>query len=437
MRKEQFLEQKLEKSGATLKGIAGLITQSFEVEAMTGNGEHELEEKLDSIGNGLARNIQVNDGNGWNNDVHHDMSLTSYVGVHGGLHGTETSTSPIDILGYQPLKTEVDRLLDIYKRASANRVHHTVRGSLHVHNTVSYLRTVSSQTNSIKLDVRSIYDNIARFLLKFMPVMKWLTMTDYIGARGVRGSSYGDKFDRDFLFTWWSNYNINTKSDDSFEFLTSMGRGSCFRTYSRDAVHYENRLCDCTFNSTHISMWLSINKAITLFGIDFARNGFQFPLYNDEVEESKQRMYEHSTGYKNVNKERIEDLYDEMVSYLAKYLKVIGSLDAIEVMDKLIKLPISQYVNENLNEYDFWNMDIIEKVFNTRNRASDSELREKFLHGVKSMSVPFADSLNEFHDNMAIYLNVEVKKVKSLYQMFKRENVDIEFLGGRLVYLGD
>jgi hypothetical protein len=59
------------------------------------------------------------------------------------------------------------------------------------------------------------------------------------------------------------------------------------------------------------------------------------------------------------------------------------------------------------------------------------------MHSVKSMSVPFAEGLNEYLENLAIHLDVEVKKVKSLYQMFKRENVDIEFLGGRLVYLGD
>jgi hypothetical protein len=51
--------------------------------------------------------------------------------------------------------------------------------------------------------------------------------------------------------------------------------------------------------------------------------------------------------------------------------------------------------------------------------------------------VQHAESLNDFQENMAIHLNVEVKKIKSLYQMFKRENVDIEFLGGRLIYMGD
>jgi hypothetical protein len=126
-----------------------------------------------------------------------------------------------------------------------------------------------------------------------------------------------------------------------------------------------------------------------------------------------------------------------MISYLAKYLKIIGSLDAIEVADKLIKQSIPEYLNANNIAEDFWNMDIIEKVFNTRNRASDDVLRDKFMHSVKSMSVPFAEGLNEYLENLAIHLDVEVKKVKSLYQMFKRENVDIEFLGGRLVYLGD
>lgn len=436
MNKQEFAMEKLQKSGATNKGIASLITTSFEIEAMTGASVSVLTDNLNSMGKGFASSKGVHDGNGWNSDVHHDVSLPSYDYVNDSdvrVYGTETSSSPLDTLGYKALKDEVSSMLDDYKIASKQRVNHTVMGSMHVHNTVAYM----DDFNSIELSVRHVYDNVARFMLKFMPVLKWVTMTDRRGARGVRGSRYGDQFSRDGLFSWWSNYSDNTTSDSAFYRVSGMGRDSAFRAYSREAVHYENRLCDCTFNGTHITTWLSINKAITLFAIDFARNGFQFPLKDSEVETSRYMMEQHSRGYKHVNREWIEALYKEMVSYLAKYLKVINSLEVIEVCDKLIKCPISQYINEN-NIADGWSlMDTIEKVFNTRNRASDEMLRDRFLHSIKSMACPMADTLNDYLDNMATFLDVEVKKVKSLYQMFKKENVEIEWLGYRLVYLGD
>jgi hypothetical protein len=184
-------------------------------------------------------------------------------------------------------------------------------------------------------------------------------------------------------------------------------------------------------------MWLTLNKAITLFAIDFSRNGFTLPLTDSEVQTTRDMMRQHSYGYERVNRDWVQAQYKEMVSYLAKYLKVLGSLEVIEVMDKLIKNPIPQYLVEHDIAEDYWNMDIIEKVFNTRNRASDDVLRDKFIHSIKSMSCPFAEKLDDYLQNMANHLDVEVKKVKSLYQMFKRENIDIEFLGGRLVYLGD
>jgi hypothetical protein len=435
MNTRDFAIEKLSKSGSSLKGVSALVTESFEIEAMTATSVNELYRNLASTGAGFASTGGVNDGNGFNSDVHHDCSLSSYdyTANNRKLYGTETSTSPIDVVGYANMKKEVQRLLDIYKTASGGIVGHTVRGSMHVHNTVAY----TSDFDSVKLDVKSIYDNVARFLLKYMGTLKWLVMTDKHGARGVRGSSYGDQFTSDSLFSWWNNYSENTTSNDSFTKLTSLGRQSCFRVYSREHVHYENRLCDCTFNATHIAMWLTINKAITLFAIDFTRNGFTFPLTDSNVEATRDLMRQHKYGFNRVNRDSISVQYKEMVSYLAKYLKVLNSLEVIEVMDKLIKYPIPQYLVEHDVEEDLWNMEIIEKVFNTRNRASDDTLRDKFMHSVKSMSCPFAESLNEYLDNMALHLDVEVKKVKSLYQMFKRENVDIEFLGGRLVYLGD
>jgi hypothetical protein len=183
-------------------------------------------------------------------------------------------------------------------------------------------------------------------------------------------------------------------------------------------------------------MWLSINKAITLLGIDFARNGFEFPLDEGDVLHSRALMEKHSQGYQQVPQSAMDSMYKEFLSYIAKYLKISGSLEAVEIMDKLVKTPVSKWINEN-GYNNHWDTGLIEKVFNSRNRSSDSILREEYLTSIKSMRVDFADNLNDFHSNLASYLNIELKQAKSLYQMFKRENYDIEFLGGRLVYLGD
>jgi hypothetical protein len=59
------------------------------------------------------------------------------------------------------------------------------------------------------------------------------------------------------------------------------------------------------------------------------------------------------------------------------------------------------------------------------------------MDAIKAMLVPMADSLNEFHENVARKLGIERKQAVSLYQMFKRENVEIDFMGGRIVYMGD
>lgn len=442
MNTEKFALDNLQKTGSTLKGISSLITQSFEIEAMTKNDASTIKQNLRDFGLGSPSSKGVNDGNGWNDDCHHDVSLPSYDYTDDDLqvYGTETSTSPISEVSYSALKSNIQSLLDDYLHVSGGKVLYTVKGSVHVHNTVAYMQNTNNYeyVNSVKLDVKKVYDNVGRFMIKYMPVMKWLVMTDKSGARGVRGSSYGDQFERDGLFGWWSCYSEGSDSPSSFRHLCSLGRGSAFRAYSSESIHFENRLCDDTFNATHLAMWLSFNKALTLFAIDFARNGFTFPLSDSEVETSRDMMRQHSRGFRNVNKAWIEVLYKDMISYLAKYLKITNSLDCIDVMDKLIKCPIPQYLNENNIPQNYWDMmTVIEKCFNTRNRASDDVLRDKFLHAIKSMSIPFADSLNEYLDNVSINLDVEVKKVKSLYQMFKRENIDIEFLGGRLVYLGD
>jgi hypothetical protein len=434
MEKEKFYAEKLQKAGMTLKGIASLVTQSFEVESMTKKDEDDIRIALNRINGGCGSSKQENNGNGWNRDSHHDCSLTSYSRENGGLFGTETSASPIDIVSYSNIKSYLDGILATYKQATGG-VYHTYCGSTHVHNTVAYIKDQFEVTSSIELDASKIYNNVARFFLKFMPVMKWLVMTDKLGARGVRGSSY-DLLQSDELFDWWGMYQGSLERN-SMSFLKNMQRSSYLRILGNAGqIHFENRMCDTTFNSTHLAMWLSVNKAITLFAIDFARKDYLLPLSNRDIINTKTMMSEHENGYKHVNREKLESLYKEFVSYLVKYLKITGSLDCIEVMDKLIKCPISQWIDEN--GYDmFWNTDLIEKVFNTRNRASDTQLREKFMSAIELLEVKSADSLNEFLENMASHLEVEVKKVKSLYQMFKRENIDIEFLGGRLVYLGD
>lgn len=435
MKQMQFFQTKVAKSAESLKGIASLITQSVEIEAMTKTDEEDLRYNLNRIGKGLNSDESANLGNGWNDDVHHDVSLTSYDSEHGGIYGTETSSSPIDIVGWDKTKEYLNQLLDTYKTASRG-LYHTVRGSMHTHNTVSYTIDENYRlVNAVDVNVMSVYHNVARFFLKFMPVMKWLGMTDKKGARGVRGSSYGDKFDNDKLFYWWNDYR---NSEDGDIYLCNMDRSSCLRIFGDgDRIHFENRLCDCTFSVTHINMWLAINRAITLLSIDFARNGYMFNIADSDIRLSKQLMYQHSGGYRNVDKSAIESLYKQFVSYLAKYLKITNNLEAIEVMDKLIKKPIPEYLTENNIEMNYWNLELIERSFNTRNRASDTALRDKYLHAIKTMILPYAESLNDFNESMANYLQVDEKKVKSLYQMFKKENVDIEFLGGRLVYLGD
>jgi hypothetical protein len=441
LNREEFFQKAVEKSGSTLKGIASLITQSFEVESMTTKNAQTIKARLREVKGGSASNKQINDGNGWNDDCHHDGSLTSYSDDNGGCYGTETSASPIDLLSFPDIKLYLDNILATYLEVSGG-VYHTRYGSTHVHNTVAYLNADNGFCKSIEVDHNLVYANIALFLVKFMPALKWLCMTDKAGGRRVRGTGY-DLMNNDELFGWFEWYGLredtSITSDSSINNIMGMGRDSYMRvlgTRSRGNIHWENRMCDTTFNSTHLAMWLSINKAITLFAIDFARKNYTLPLSRDEWRHSKSLMMRHTCGYKELDRQDIEKMYKEMVSYLAKYLKVTGSLDAIEVMDKLIKCPISQWVDENGYDYH-WNTQLIERVFNTRNRASDDELRNKFIQAIQLLQVQHAESLNDFQENMAIHLNVEVKKIKSLYQMFKRENVDIEFLGGRLVYLGD
>jgi hypothetical protein len=125
-----------------------------------------------------------------------------------------------------------------------------------------------------------------------------------------------------------------------------------------------------------------------------------------------------------------------MKSYLYKYFKIANSLDAIEVLEKLIDCPIPQYLEENniTGQYDLTRL---ENHFNVRLRERDEELRGKYLEAIKTMVVPMAASLNDFHMNVAAFLGVQQKQAVSLYQMFKRENVDIEFMAGRLVYMGE
>jgi hypothetical protein len=434
-RKEKFYHEKIKKSAMSLKGIASLITHSFEVESMTGEDEDDLKRNLRDLNGGTASNKQVNDGNGWNNDCHHDGSLTSSSNDNGGCYGTETSASPIDIVSYSNIKSYLDGILETYKQASGG-VYHTYYGSTHVHSTISYYKDGFDYVSAVDdIDAKKVYNNVGRFFLKFGAVMKWLSMTDKDGARAVRGTSY-DLLDNDRLFYWWNNYD-GSMEQRSTTCLREMSRDSYLRIMGNAGqIHFENRMCDTTFNSTHLAMWLSINKAIMLFAIDFARKDYLLPITNEDVNKTKNLYGQHRDGYKYVPRDVLETLYKEFVSYLVKYLKITNSLEVIPVMDKLIKCPISQWIDEN--GYDkHWNTDLIEKVFNTRNRASDTVLREKFLHAIQFFEVNHCEKLEEFLSSMAKHLEVEEKKVKSLYQMFSKENQEIYWLGGRLVYLGE
>lgn len=449
MDKVQFLEEKLQKAGGSLKAIASLITQSFELEAMTEKSPSDVGAYLAGHGKGVASRKGLSDGNGWNGDSHADGSLNYYNHVgNKTVYGTETSSSPLHSIQYSDVREEVKEMIQTYSDC-AGKIYHTDRGSTHVHNTLAYA-SVPRQYNwevfhaPIKFNKKLACVNLCFLFLKFMPAMKWLSMTCADGARGLNNNY--DRLYRDELFNWYERTGANLVYAPGEDGISCNTYDMCFdrQSYFRllnagndNIFHFENRMCDTTFSPTHLAMWLTINRAITLLAIDFARRGLLMSITDEEVMTSKHLMesFSHTNGIFR-EREAVKLNYKEFVSYLSKYLKVLNSLEVIDVMDKMIQKSIPEYLQEK-GIRGFYEPKEVEKLFATRDRQSDTNLREAFIRKIDSMAVPSADSLNAFHDNMAVALGVEVKKVKSLYQMFKRENVDIEFLGGRLVYMGD
>lgn len=420
-----------EKAGMTVKGLAQMVTASFEIETFSKNSPELVRSNLANMGGGVSpRNTSFvhTGGNGFNDDSHRDGTV-AYHDFFNNHHDCETSTSPLKSIGFNDTKEEVKKMYELYEVATGG-MHHSKYASSHVHITLPYM---TSNDIAVKVDTKKVYKNIGLFMVKFMPLMKWLTMTNYFGARG-KYNEY-DRLDRDDLYYWFDNYrNQSETTCDSY--LRGMGRQSYMRVHNAHALHWENRMCDQTASETHMATWIGINKAITLWAIEFARNGYQFEVSNNERQRSQDAMQQFRYEYKRIDKSYIEGLWLEMQGYLAKYLKLSNNLDALTFADKLVKNPIPEYL-ESKNIGEHYSPFEVEKVFNIRNRQGDTVLRNKYLHAIRSMVVPVAESLADFHENLSEHLEIEKKQAVSLYQMFKRENIDLEWLGNRLVYMGD
>lgn len=420
-----------EKIGASLNGLATLLTTSFEVEAWTKKQSYQIEDSLRTLNGGHSTSPYMGDNNGWNRDTHEDGSIQYYdsVGRTKGLYPSETSTSAINFLNFLELKNRLNEVLETYENASGG-VYHTHSSSTHVHNTLTYY----GSDTTVQVDTERVYPNVAMFLIKYMPVMKWLTMTCIGGSRGSVGNPY-DKLNNDSLFDWFELYHERGfVNDRSKSYLVNMGRDSYMRVQSSRNLHWENRMCDQTYSNSHLAMWLSINKAITLLSLDFARNNLLFNCTVEDFKKSRQlmRKYKDENGYKDIRNE-IKTMYKQFIGHIAKYLKILGCMEAIELADKLIEKPISEFVESFGTHYEAKK---IEGVFNKRNRATNVELRTSFIETLQAMTVNASESLNEHLEDVAQHLDVETSKVKSLYQMLKRENIiDIEFIGGRLVLM--
>lgn len=446
--REEFLQHMMNKSALSLTSINLLLTQSFEMEGATKNTPEEVGRQLRGLGAGVASNKMVNDGNGWNSDSHQDGTVHARDRWtrENGYFDCETSSSPLHGTTYAHQRAEIAKMLTIYGEATGGMVH-SVYASNHVHNTVAYTMVSGMVGNNevvavSTLPAHMVYRYLGLFFVKFYPVLKWLCMTTPEGARGADAyrNNY-DCLDRDYLWNWFSRYQLydgmhqhNEQSDD---FFRRMDRSSALRLYNRQqACHWENRMCDNTASHTQLSAWLAINRAMTLWAVDFGRNGYDFPVSYEEYRKSHDETRNHRYGWEQVDRGYIEVQWEEMKSYLAKYLKIAGCMDAIKQLDKLIEYPVPQYLKDKgyKEHYDPF---LVERVFRLRNRAKNEEMREKYLLAIQSMRVPKADKLDDFHDNIANYLGITKGEAKSLYAMFKRENIEIEFLGNRLVYMGD
>jgi len=453
--REEFLQHMMNKSALSLSSINLLLTQSFEMEGASKNSSSVVLTNLQRLGKGVASSKMVNDGNGWNADCHWDGTVGSrdrHWLTSNGYHDVETSSSPLHATTYSHMREEIRKMLEIYEQATGGLAH-SVYASNHVHNTIAYTMVESMTADEVvavsTLPAYLVYRYIGLFFVKFYPVLKWLCMTTPEGARGADkyGNNY-DCLDNDQIWEWFFRYRLHEgldkhrRGDDggsSDYFLRRMERSSSFRIYDRQkACHWENRMCDNTASHTHLSAWLAINRAITLWAVDFGRNFYAFNVTHDEAQKSKQETRNHRRGWLHVDRPYIEQRWALMKSYLMKYLKIAGCLDAVKQLDKLIECPVPQYLASPKTPYkEHYNPFHVERAFRLRNRERDDELRTRYMNAIKAMTIPMADKLDDFHHNVAKFLGIEYREAKSLYQMLNREKVEIEFLGNRLVYMGD
>lgn len=436
--KERMLQETLEKVGKSLPSINNMMTSSFEMETYSRIEPDEVRLTLRHLNGGSNRNKNIgnNVGNGWNDDSHADGTV-NYNDDLQGWYDLEVSSCPLNNVDFEGIRTETENMLSTLKQATELR--HSCMASCHIHTTIRYNTDYNSV---IVLPNNEIFNRIARFMLKFMPIMKWLSMSNYSGARGSvyksrsRERNPYDKLENDYLFDWWNNYYGEIHNDSSY-YLKRMQRDSYFRIHNDNyGLHWENRMADQTASHTQLALNMTINRAITLWAIDMARKDYNLKLDSSQVREVKDEMRRIRQGYLSVRKDFIEQQWREMKGYLVKYFAMTNSMDVIKYGDKLVEKPVSAWLNgkgyrEHFNPFE------IEQVFNERNRPKDEKLRGDYLKAIDSMTVSVADSLNDFHINVANHLGISEKQAKSLYQMFNRENVDIRFMGGRLVYMGD
>jgi hypothetical protein len=441
MEKHDFLKE-FNKKQTSITAFNQYLRQGCEFEIATYNSQRQVLENLQRSGLGCASSGAINDGNGWNNDVHCDGGDCNVNGHE--YYATETSTSPFHSTNFRAIKAEFDRIMPIYLQASGG-LRHSYYSSTHTHTAIGYADFGNENIQVIDgLPTMKMYRNVAAFFVRFLPVFQWLSMTNIEGARGAAGNHY-DCLDGDALYEWFFEVDHNKRVMNRGEYghteatdraMVRMQRGSMLRIYNREIFHFENRMMDCNFSATMLAAWFCLNRAVALWAYDMARNGFQFHSTSNEIEQSKQVAAKHSVGWKHVPKAWIVENYTLMKSYLYKYFKLMNSVDALDVLDKLIDCPIPQFLEEN-NLGRNYDVTKIENHFAVRIREKDEELRNKYLEAIKTMIIPMAGNLNDFHLNVAAFLGVQQKQAVSLYQMFKRENVELEFLAGRLVYMGE
>jgi hypothetical protein len=440
------------KKQLTVEGFNRFIRQSCEFEVISAGTQYDaLSRKMRTLGGTYASNEGLNDGNGFNDDWHADGGPGYYnscggipaTGQYGHAYGVEVSTSPLDGFNFRTIREELTKNVDLLERTMGT-VYHGSNSSCHLHNTVAWFSD-GYQTHQLleNLPVQTMYEHIAKVLVAFMPVMKWLAMTSPSGPRAscnTHDTEY-DRMHNDYLYEWFaspSNYNLSGLGRASYMRVHGQGYGSS------NIFYWENRMMDCNASPTMLAAWFSLNRAISLWAFDFAQNGFNFEVSQEDARTSKATMHTMANGWKGVRREYINDRWALLKSYLVKYFRKSDSMAALEYLDKLIEKPIPQWLEEvgRVDAYGNatngpYRATEFDKAFNERNRAKDESLQQSYLLALKSMIIPMADNLDSFHDNVAAHLKIQKKQAVSQYQMAKRDEIPIDFMCGRILYMGD